>query len=134
MGDSGSQGAQRKAGELVSQRQRGLGGGEQRWLQSGLWVLSVLGTVPSWTWWKGCFSRNFPASSGLYLMAPVIGISDISAGPGLGTSVLAARLPLGRAQAGGSSESELGVCRPWLHASLTVVSRCFSFLILHKCC
>lgn len=90
----------------------GLGGREQRWVQSGLWVLSVLGTVPSWTWWEGYFSRNFPASSGLYLTAPVIGISDTSAGPGLGTSIPAARLPLGRAQAGGSSESELGVCGP----------------------
>lgn len=109
MGDSGPQGTQREAGELVSQRQRGLGGEEQRWLQSGLWVLSVLGTVPSWTWWEGYFSRNFPASSGLYLTASVIVISDTSADPGLGTSVPAARLPLGRAQAGGSSESELGV-------------------------
>lgn len=97
-------------------------------------VGAVLGTVPSWTWWKGCFPRNFPVSSGLYLTAPVIGISDTSAGPGLGTSVPAARLPLGRAQAGGSSESELGVRGPWLHASLTVVARCFSFLILHKRC
>lgn len=61
----------------------------------------------------------------------MISTSDTSVGPGLGSSVPAARVPLGKTQAGGSSESELGVCGTWLHASLTVVSR-FSFLVLHK--
>lgn len=82
-------------------------------------------TVPSWTWWEGCFSRNFPASSKLYLTAPVISTSDTSAGPGLGGSVPAARVPLGKAQDGGSSASELGCVPDWLHVSMTVVSRFF---------
>lgn len=51
---------------------------------------------------------------------------DTSAGPGLGSSVPAARV-----SSGGSEgflvegQSQLGMSRTWLHASLTVVSRFF---------
>lgn len=74
---------------------------------------------------EGLLFRNFPASSRLYLTAPVISTSDTSVGPGLGATIPAARVSLRRAQAGGSSESEPVVCGIWLHAFLTKVSRVF---------
>lgn len=58
-------------------------------------------------------------------------ISDTSASPGLGSSVTSARAP-SRGSGWWTLPVRARCSRTRLHAPLTVVSRFFSFLILHK--